>query len=123
MAETLFYIFVACAFIQAVYIVFFYFHLAFGKHKNSQFGGYVPISVIVAANNEKENLLKLIPKLLDQNYEDFEIIIVEDRSYDDTYDTLRELYGNNPKIHILRIEEIHDHTSAKKFALTMGIKA
>jgi glycosyltransferase involved in cell wall biosynthesis len=122
-AEILFYIFLACALIQGVYIVFFYFKLAFGKLKNNQFSGYIPISIIVASNNEKENLLKLIPKLLDQNYTDFELIIVDDRSYDDTFDALRELYGNNPKVHILRIEEVHDHTSAKKFALTMGIKA
>lgn len=121
--DTLFYIFLACAFIQVIYIFFFYFKLAFGKLKTNQFSGYMPISVIVAANNEERNLLELIPKILNQNYTDFELIIVDDRSYDDTYDKLRELYGNEPRVHILRIEEVHDHTSAKKFALTMGIKA
>ena len=55
------------------------------------------VSVIVCAKNEYENLLKLIPALLQQNYPDFEIILVDDKSTDETYDYAIELEQQEKK--------------------------
>ena len=80
-----------------------------------------PVSVIVCAHNELENLKTLIPKLLSQEHNDFEVIIVDDRSDDGTYDFLLE--NKSDKLKFARVDQVHDHINAKKFALTMGIKA
>lgn len=80
-----------------------------------------PVSVIVCAYNELDNLKKLIPILLNQNHPEFEVVIVDDRSDDGTYDYLLE--NQSDKLKFARVDQVHDHINAKKFALTMGIKA
>ncbi|SMD32318.1 Glycosyltransferase, catalytic subunit of cellulose synthase and poly-beta-1,6-N-acetylglucosamine synthase [Reichenbachiella faecimaris] len=80
-----------------------------------------PVSVIVCAHNELDNLKKLIPRLLNQDHLDFEVVIVDDRSEDGTYDYLLE--NQSDKLKFARVDQVHDHINAKKFALTMGIKA
>ncbi|MEO9806656.1 MAG: glycosyltransferase [Reichenbachiella sp.] len=80
-----------------------------------------PVSVIVCAHNELTNLKKLIPLLLEQEHSNFEVIIVDDRSDDGTYDYLLE--AQSEQLKFVRVDRVHDHINAKKFALTLGIKA
>ncbi|MCV9386725.1 glycosyltransferase [Reichenbachiella ulvae] len=79
------------------------------------------VSVIVCAHNELENLKSLIPLLEKQQHPNFEIIIVDDRSDDDTYDYMLE--RQSEKIKNVRVNQVHDHINAKKYAITLGIKA
>jgi len=81
------------------------------------------VSIIIAANNELQNLKELIPTLLKQTYHTFEIIIINDRSSDGTYDYLIDFSGQNPKVKFLTVDELPDHLNGKKYALTLGIKA
>lgn len=81
------------------------------------------VSVIVCAHDEEQNLRELIPILLSQDHRDYEVIIVDDRSNDGTYDMLLALTKENPKLRMVSIRESPNHMSGKKFALTMGIKA
>lgn len=78
------------------------------------------ISVIVCARNELHNLQKLIPLLMEQTYANKEIVIVDDRSTDDTYDYLLQL---QPDIKLVRVEHVPNHANGKKYGLTLGIKA
>lgn len=78
------------------------------------------VSVIVCAKNEREKLPKIIDSLLDQDYEDKEIIVVDDRSTDGSYEVLLD-YGE--KIHHVRIDQTPDHINNKKYAITLGVKA
>ena len=81
------------------------------------------ISVIVCAHDEEQNLRELIPLLLQQDYPELEIIIVEDRSNDGTFDYLRDMLPANPRLKMVRVESTPAHIHGKKFALTLGIKA
>jgi glycosyltransferase involved in cell wall biosynthesis len=81
------------------------------------------ISLIICAKNEYENLLKLIPVLLNQNHPEFEVILVDDKSSDDTYDYAIELELKEKKFKLLRIDETPDHIHNKKYAITLGVKA
>jgi len=80
-----------------------------------------PVSVIVCAHNELSNLQTLIPLLEQQDHPDFEIIIVDDRSEDGTYDFM--LGYESEKVKHVRVDSVHDHISAKKYAITLGVKA
>jgi cellulose synthase/poly-beta-1,6-N-acetylglucosamine synthase-like glycosyltransferase len=83
----------------------------------------IPVSVIVCARDELENLKNLIPKLLKQAYTGFEIIIVDDRSEDGTYEFLLEEKKKSGKLKVVRVDFVPDHVQPKKFAITLGIKA
>jgi len=81
------------------------------------------VSVIVCAHDEEHNLRELVPLLLQQDYPDFEVIVVEDRSNDGTFDYLREMLPVHARLKMVRVESTPAHIHGKKFALTLGIRA
>ncbi len=107
--------------IQIVYFSFFF--VAFLK-KNKPAGNAIkPVSVIVCAHDEENNLRELLPLLLAQDHPEFEVIIVEDRCNDSTYDFLLSATKLDSRLRMVRVVHKPDHVSGKKFALTLGIKA
>ncbi|MDZ4716084.1 MAG: glycosyltransferase [Cytophagales bacterium] len=82
-----------------------------------------PISIIVCAHDEFENVKTLVPLLLDQDYDDFEVIVVEDRSNDDTYDYLLQATKVHDKLRMVKVKFLPEHITGKKYALTLGLKA
>jgi len=80
-----------------------------------------PISVIVAAHNEQENLKELVPLLLNQNYSQKEIIIALDRCIDKSEKVIRQ-FQDHPNLHLVNIVETPPAFSGKKFALTRAIE-
>ena len=89
--------------------------MAFYKQESKGNLELPPVSVIVAAKNEYENLQKLIPALLSQDYPEFEIVIVDDKSTDDSFMYLYDLKDKEPKIKHCRIDETPDYITSKKF--------
>jgi glycosyltransferase involved in cell wall biosynthesis len=85
--------------------------------------GDEPASVIVCAHNEIQNLKNLIPKLLGQTYADFEVVVVDDRSSDGSYEYLLKERETNNRLKLVRVEWTPDHVNSKKYALTLGIKS
>ncbi|MEA5459742.1 glycosyltransferase [Arcicella sp. LKC2W] len=81
------------------------------------------VSVIVCAWNELVNLKELLPLLNAQEYPTFEVIIVDDRSWDGTFDYLLGECSEYQKVRFLRIDQTPEHLSSKKYALTLGIKS
>jgi glycosyltransferase involved in cell wall biosynthesis len=116
-------IFGGSVFIILCYYLFFYTKLAFYQEKPLVGRSSPGVSVVVAAWNELENLQKLIPVLLNQDYPEYEFIIVDDRSNDECYDFLLYESFKHPKMKLRRLNNTPDHITSKKFALTMGIKA
>jgi glycosyltransferase involved in cell wall biosynthesis len=94
-----------------------------GRSRRPPMEAFPPVSVIFCARNEAQNLRQLIPSLLDQEYPCFEVIAVDDRSDDTTYDYLLDRARQNKKLRVVRINEVPDHIHPKKYALTLGIKA
>src|SRR5215469_11117479 len=60
-----------------------------------------PVSVLIAAFNEEAVIARTVDSLLRNDYEDMEIVIVDDGSRDRTLEVLRESYGDHPKVRIL----------------------
>ena len=83
----------------------------------------LPVSVIVCAKNEAENLLRLIPLLLDQQYKTFELVLINDASTDHTLEVLRDFEKKDQRINIVDVKSNEAFWGSKKYALTLGIKA
>lgn len=82
-----------------------------------------PVSVIVCAHDEEDNLRELIPLLLNQHHPQFEVIIVNDRSNDGTYDLLLEETQKDKRLRMVQVNHLPEHANGKKYGLTLGIKA
>jgi len=110
---------------QLYYILFVYGKLAGFRVKSLR--GPVrqpPLSVVICARNEQENLKAFLPVVLAQDYPDFEVIVVNDCSQDDTLDVLRDFEARHgDRLKIIDIGEKVRMKHLKKFALTLGIKA
>ncbi len=83
----------------------------------------IPISVIVCAKNEEENVAKFIPLLAEQNYPDFEIVLIDDASSDTTLDLFEGFEKQYSNIRLVKVENNEAFWGNKKYALTLGIKA
>tara|TARA_B100000575_G_scaffold48604_1_gene35588 strand:+ start:339 stop:1430 length:1092 start_codon:yes stop_codon:yes gene_type:complete len=119
MEMILFLSFLVVSVIQLFYLLI-YSKLSFYHHKKGIFKD--PISVIICGYNEFENLKVLIPKLLEQEYENYEIVIVNDQSTDETKYLLKK-YENHSIIKTVNINHEVTKRIGKKFPLTLGIKA
>ena len=82
-----------------------------------------PLSVIVCARNEAENLKIHLPALFAQDYPNFEVVVVNDRSWDDTEDVLKAFAKDYANLKVVDILDGDKFLAGKKFAATMGIKA
>ena len=82
-----------------------------------------PVSIIICARNEGANLEKNLPLILEQEYPDFEVIVVNDRSEDDSEDILKRFATKYRRLHVSEVRKDPMFTHGKKLALTLGIKA
>ncbi|MBI3518808.1 MAG: glycosyltransferase [Bacteroidetes bacterium] len=81
-----------------------------------------PVSVIVCARNEDDNLTEFLPKLLMQNYPEFEVVVVNDCSIDNTENVIDEFAKIFPNLKKVTIKEDDYYKHGKKFAIMVGIK-
>jgi glycosyltransferase involved in cell wall biosynthesis len=118
---------VFCVFIAVVVIQFLYYIVVFGKFSFAKPQTVnpkrVPISVIVCAKNEEENVKKFVPLLAEQDYHTFEIVLIDDASSDNTLEIFEEFEKQYPNIKLVKVENNEAFWGNKKFALTLGIKA
>lgn len=82
-----------------------------------------PVSVVICARNEYVNLKKNLQFILEQEYPDFEVVLVNDCSNDQSDVLLRELSLRYSHLKIVTIAEHARFKHGKKFAVTIGIKA
>ncbi len=110
--------------LQLYYILFVYGKLALHKVKSYQHHStFPPISVIICAYNEQDNLTEFLPNILKQDYPEFEVIVVNDCSTDDSKWILQDIAKEYKHMKIVDIKEHIQLKHSKKFALTLGIKA
>jgi len=84
------------------------------------------VSILVPAKNEEENISKCITSLFEQNYPNFEIIVIDDRSTDRTAQILKKLQQTGQqiqdKLKILNLSELPHGWTGKTHALYEGSK-
>jgi poly-beta-1,6-N-acetyl-D-glucosamine synthase len=100
-----------------------YWPIASMKTDHSAAGGNPePVSVIICARNEDENLTEFLPKILTQEYPEFEVIVVNDCSCDNTETVIDEFARIFPNLKKINIKEDDYYKHGKKFAVLIGIK-
>ncbi|TLU98205.1 glycosyltransferase [Dyadobacter luticola] len=122
MADYLLYALGAFVAVQLFYYLFFFTRLAF-YGKGANYGNTMPgVTVLVCAWNERDNLTELLPLLDAQEYPEFEVILLDDRSDDGSEDFIRGNIQQWRHIRYIRINDQFDHVTPKKYALTVGMK-
>lgn len=81
-----------------------------------------PVSLIVCAKNEAENLKKHIPLWLAQDYPNFDLILINDASIDDTLEVIQSFAEKDNRIQVVNVKNNEAFWANKKYALTLGIK-
>lgn len=112
-------LFVIVIIIQLFYYIFFFSKFAFSDSKKI-ICEELPISIIICAKNESGNLTNFLPYIINQNYSNFEIILVNDHSTDNTLEVMQSFKNKNIAI---KIVNLIDSNSNKKNAITNGINA
>jgi cellulose synthase/poly-beta-1,6-N-acetylglucosamine synthase-like glycosyltransferase len=119
-------------FLTFIYQLYFYFRYLNGvlrlrtKMKNDKVPFETqlpPVSVIICAKDESDNLRKFLPFVLQQEYPDFEVIVINDGSTDETEILLRDLSLEYPRLRSTFVPVGANNVSTKKLGLTLGIKA
>ena len=121
--EIVFYLFCLAAFIQVFYYSFFYSRVAFFKKKKRHQSQQHPVSVIICARDEDENIARHLPGVLVQKYSStHEVIVVNDNSVDDSKYILEELQKTFKFLQIVDLKQEAKLISGKKYPLSIGIK-
>lgn len=82
-----------------------------------------PVSIIVYAKNESANLRQYLPYLLTQDYPEYEVIVINDGSTDESEAVLKGFENEYKQLYHTYIPEEARYLSRRKLGLTIGIKA
>lgn len=83
----------------------------------------LPVSVVICARNEARSLEALLPILLDQDHRTFEVVVVNDRSEDDTWEVLQWMKPQYERLRPVNIQADEKFSYGKKIALGVGVRA
>ena len=130
LTEALFIIFLLAVTIQMAFALYFFARIFQLPSQQSISVNQLPISVIICAKNEADNLKNNLPVILAQRYMNaagkpmFEVVVVDDVSGDCTAQVLLELANAYPNIKIVTIRPEEERSlPGKKFALGKGVAA
>lgn len=114
-------------FCLTVAIQLIYYWIVFGKfafykipkRRNTN----LPVSVVICAKNEYRHLKQNLPLILKQDYDEYEVVVVNDASDDETIFLLEDLNREFDHLKVVTIEKDLNFFKGKKFPLALGIKS
>jgi len=119
----IFYCFAAATAIQVFYYTWFFSRIAFYNQKLKTRTQQHPVSVIICARDEDENLARNLPGVLVQTYRStYEVVAVNDNSVDDSKYILQELKKTFKSLNVIELTQEAKLISGKKYPLSIGIK-
>lgn len=84
---------------------------------------FPPISIIITARDEAHNLIKSLPALLTQEYPNYEVVLVNDNSRDETAELIVEYKHQYSHLHPVDLSSSVSNMQGKRFPLALGIQA
>lgn len=120
-------IYISCVLFHIIFWYWFYAHLSKNWQKGdvnkdeTVYKNSPPVSVIICAKNEVHNLQKHLSQILNQKYPDFEVLVVDDHSKDETLNVLKTFQKKHPHLKVIESSNFKD-VPGKKLALTKAIE-
>ncbi|WP_316739611.1 glycosyltransferase family 2 protein [Pedobacter aquatilis] len=74
------------------------------------------VSILIPARNEAENIISLLQSIKAQDYQNYEVIVLDDDSDDDTYKLVDTFDSENPKFKVVRGEVLPKGWLGKNYA-------
>jgi glycosyltransferase involved in cell wall biosynthesis len=122
--QIIFIVFCVVAAVQIFYYLFFFRRLAVYEPPLKTTNISQPVSVIICARDEADNLAKNLPGILVQDYKTtHEIIVVNDNSTDETKYVIDEYKKSFKNLVNIELTQEAKLIMGKKFPLSMGIKS
>lgn len=120
--QYVFYIFSIVFVVQLLFQGLFY--TRFVWHKSTVTREAIrPVSVLICAKNEAKNCIDNLPAILSQDYPEFELILINDNSSDNTLLVFKDFAVKYSNIKIVDVKYNERYHGSKKYALSLGIKA
>lgn len=82
-----------------------------------------PFSIIIPTHNQAPALQQHLPVILEQDYDEFEVIVVDVSSTDETKEVLESLELQHPNLRHTRTPQTARDISLERLALTLGIRS
>ncbi len=76
------------------------------------------LSVLIPARNEEKRIVPTLRALLDQDYDNFEIVVIDDNSTDKTWKILEAFAETHGNLTIMKGEPLPDGWKGKPFAMS-----
>ncbi|MBE0638310.1 MAG: glycosyltransferase [Bacteroidales bacterium] len=118
----LFFTFLFVLIIQLFYFWIFFSRLAFAKQTLKR-EDKPPVSVIIVANNQYEDLRKNLPEILNQDYPNYEVVVVNENSEDGSDELLDRFSEQYSHLRIVEMKQSLNWFKGRKFPLSIGIKS
>ena len=109
-------------FLELIYYYVIFARFSFHKKKKAVSIQQVPVSVIMVVKDAAGVLLKTLPRLLNQQYAQFEVVIVNDNSQDETKLLVLEYQQQYKNIKLVDLDSAVTTIRGKKFAISMGVR-
>lgn len=107
-----------------LYYLVFYGRFVFRKEKKHVLSeDFPPISIIIVAHDEAHHLIKSLPELLTQDYPNYEVVLVNDNSTDETPQLAIEMRNKYHNLHYVNMTSSVSTIEGKKFPMAIGIQA
>lgn len=81
-------------------------------------------SIVIGVHDQAEEIEQNLPSLLTQQYEgDYEVIVVDENSTDESVDVLKRLQSSHPNLYTTFLPKYHFQRNRRRLAFTLGVKA
>ncbi len=121
--DILFFVFCFFTLIQLLFFSTFFLRFAFHKLKSNSNTVDEAVSVIIAVKNEAHLIKNNLRSFLEQDYDNYEVIVINDNSEDSTGSILKEFQHLYPHLKIINVSINQVNVLEKKMSLAVGIKS
>ena len=80
------------------------------------------VSVLIYIKNQEKQLIKFLAQIKNQTHPNFELVLINNASYDNTLEVLEAYAKENSNTTVVNVENNEAFWGSKKYALTLGIK-
>jgi glycosyltransferase involved in cell wall biosynthesis len=109
-------------FFQILYYVALFFKFSFHKQKINETKEDLHVSIIMVAKDDAHHLINTLPEFLNQDYPNYEVIVVNDNSNDETPQVIIDFQNRFNNLKMVNLESSVTTIKGKKFPLSLGIK-